>query len=63
MCVANRQRRARVQILQEQIDRIRQVIARACFCVCRRPEGATGVMVKDYRGKSDKKYGDRIARG
>ena len=47
-----RQRSARVEILQEVVDRMRQVIVARAFQYADDPVGATGMMVKDYRGKN-----------
>ena len=49
---AIRQRSARVGILQEQIDHLRQVIAVRGFQYADDPVGATGMVVKDYHGKN-----------
>ena len=46
------QRSARVQFLHEQLDRLRQVIAARASQYADDPVGATGMMVKDYRGKN-----------
>jgi len=53
--LAVRQRSARVEILQEVLDRIRQVIVARAYQYADDPVGATGVMVKDYRGKNGDK--------
>jgi hypothetical protein len=47
-----RQRSARVAVLQEVLDRMRQVIVARAYHYAYDPVGATGMMVKHYRCKS-----------
>ena len=50
--LAIRERSARVQILQDNLDRLRNVIAARAFEYADHLGGATGMLVKDYRGKN-----------
>jgi gas vesicle protein len=50
--LAIRERSARVQILQDNLDRLRKVIAARAFEYGGHLGGATGMLVKDYRGKN-----------
>ena len=50
-----RKRSARLQILQSSVDGILQVIAGRAFEHAGHPGGASGLLVKDYRGKNAEK--------
>jgi hypothetical protein len=50
--LAIRERSARVQILQDNLDRLRNVIAARAFEYAGHLGGATGMLVRDYRGKN-----------
>jgi hypothetical protein len=50
-----RERSARVQILQNNLDRMRQIIAARAFEFSGHPGAATGLLAKDYRGKNSEK--------
>ena len=52
---AIRKRNARVQILQENIDGMRNLKAARAFEHAAHPGGSTGLLVKDYRGKNGEK--------
>ena len=47
-----RERSSRVQILQDVLDRIRQLMAARAFEYASHPGGSTGLLVRDYRGKN-----------
>jgi hypothetical protein len=47
-----RERNARVQILQDQLNRMRRLIEARASEYSDHPGGATGLLVKDYRGKN-----------
>ena len=53
--LAIRKRNARVQILQENIDGMRNLKAARAFEHAAHPGGSTGLLVKDYRGKNGEK--------
>ena len=53
--LAIRDRSARVQILQDTLDRLRQVITTRASEHSDHPGGATGMLVRDYRGKNAEK--------
>jgi hypothetical protein len=53
--LAIRERSARVQVLQDNLDRMRQVIAARAFEYAAHPGGSSGLLVKDYRGKNAEK--------
>ena len=50
--LAIRERSARVQILQDNLDRLRNVIRARAFEYAHHLGGATGMLVRDYRGKN-----------
>jgi hypothetical protein len=50
-----RQRTARVQILQDNLDAMRRIVAARAFKYSADMAGATGLMMKDYRGKNSEK--------
>ena len=62
MKLAIRQRSARVEILQEVLDRMRQVIVARAYQYADDPVGATGMMVKDYRGKNGERATGNLMR-
>src|ERR1700694_3557030 len=47
-----RKRSARVQVLQNRLDRMRHLIEARALEDRDHPGGATGMLVKDYRGKN-----------
>jgi Terminase small subunit len=50
-----RERSARIQILQNSADGMRRVIATRAYEYADHPGGATGLLVRDYRGKNAEK--------
>ena len=52
MEVAIRQRSARVEVLQNNLNRMCGVIQARALEYADHPDGATGMLVKDYRGKN-----------
>ena len=55
VCAAIRDRSTRVQILQDNLDRMRDVIVARAFEYADHFGGSTGMLVKDYRGKNAEK--------